>query len=199
MGRSRDPVIGFRGQLDSRVYSGLQGITTQGFQEANSKNGTQYEFASFIAALGASAATDFLIRVGSQPVLLKDLTVQFDSEQISRQLFEAPTTSGLGTPLTVYNLNSRNPKSKGTEVYPDGEFTLSDDGTAHSPRLYALGSAGIGARTVAGLSRVAGRDRVLAENTDYLLRVTNEDDTNASRISAYATFYEGPISTEILA
>ena len=185
--------------VDARVYVGTQAITTQSCAEVQAKLGLQYEAAYFNAALAASGVADFILITGAEPVTIRQMEVQFNSELISTQYFQAPTYTG-GAAVAIHNL------------YPGGavagEFSIlstpsiTATGTAVSVRNYTIGTeiAGGGGGTRTGRSSLTaaevghGVSRILSPNTTYLYRLINEDATNAAIVSWVGSWYEGPLS-----
>lgn len=176
--------------LDERVYNGLKGLTVQPFIENNVKNSTQWEYASQNNALLAGTFQDAVFIVGAQPVLIKSRQIVFTGASITAQVFESPTYTG-GTLASLYNLNRMKPVACLSQVKTG--VTTSATGTQVAAPTYAYGTDSQGNRAV-GTFSVTGLERVLAPNTTYLLRITNND-TATAKVSTYVTFYEGEISS----
>lgn len=166
-------------------------LIVQPYTEVNSKTGRQYEAAFYQASLAASGTLYLIIEVGDEPVAIKDFDITFDSEVISQQIFVNPTYVGPGTALDVYNFRDGNAVAE--DVVIRSGITPSDDGTAVGPRIYSIGTAGQGNRSVASVSQNLGVERILSANTNYTLKIINEDASNASAISAIATWYQGSL------
>lgn len=169
--------------------SGQSAVVIQPYTEVNSKTGRQYEAAFYSASLATSTALYLIIEVGDEPVAVKDVNIQFNSERLSQQIFEGPTYVGPGTELTVYNF--RDQAAVADDVVIRSGITPSDDGTAVGPKIYSLGTEGQGNRTVASINQRIGVERILEANTTYALKIINEDGTNASEIAGVATWYQG--------
>lgn len=178
--------------IDPRVYTGLQAFTVQSFTEVNSKNGTQYEASSRVLNLANGANIDTLFTTGNNPVLVKSRKISYNGTSFVARVYSGTTYTG-GTIIPYFNLNNRNPVA-GTVVIRGGA-TITGVGTEIATPTYGVGSDGQGSRAVASFSDI-GIERVLASNTTYLLRITN-DSGAAQNIAAYLTWYEGPISSEI--
>lgn len=181
----------FKSSINEQMIDGDKALTVQPFTELNSKSGAQYEAAFYIASLAAGSNSDVVIIVGDQPVSIKDVLVGFNCEEISTQVFIAPTYTG-GTPLAVYNFNDE-------QAVPDDVTVLAGvvttaTGTPVSPQLHSLGSEGQGNRRISALSDNHGIERILWNNSTYLFRITNRDDI-ATKITGFATWYQGPLST----
>lgn len=178
--------------IDPRVYTGLQAFTTQGFTEANVKNGSQFDAANYVPALASLGSVDLIFQTGSLPVLIKAQNVAFDGAGVQVELFEGPTYSG-GVSDTPFNLSDIDPKASTVTILMG--VTTTDDGVKIAPTLTMLGGVEPGNKaTPTGM--VAGLDRALAPNTTYLRRITSIDGAGAQRVATYATWYEGPLSSD---
>lgn len=178
---------------DPRVVDGEKAFTVQSFSELNSKRGTQYEAAFYSASLASGAAVDLAFVIGAGRVLIKDISVQFDSAEIATQLFRAPTYTG-GTALGVYNLNDQDAVA-GTVSVLSG-VTTSNPGIAVGPQTRSLGSEAVGNRAQSSFAGGVGVERVLRANATYLYRVTNTG-AEATRIAGVSTWYQGPLSVDV--
>lgn len=170
------------------VDEGTRSIITQPYTEVNSKFGTQWEVSFYQASLAGGAILKSTLTTGSTPVAIKAISTQFDSEEISVQLFKSPAGVTGGTPLTTYKL--RDGTGPAAEFAVTAGVTTTADGTAVGPKVHSLGSSGVGNSTVSSISQDSGIERILAPNTTYLYVLTNED-TAATRISSIASWYEG--------
>jgi len=178
---------------DPRVVDGEKAFTVQPFAELNSKRGTQYESAFYLASLAAGAHVDLAFIIGLGRVLIKDLSLQFDGTEIATQIFKTPTYTG-GTALPVFNMNDQNAVA-GTVSILSG-VTASATGAAVGPQIRALGTVENGNRAQSSIAANVGVERVLSQNATYLYRVTNTG-TEASRIAGVTTWYQGPLSVEV--
>lgn len=168
------------------AYSGLRALTTQSYNEANVKNGVQYEISADTPALAAGANTDVIFTTGVNPVLIKGRQVKFNGLSLVTRVYRAPTFTG-GTVTPYFNLNDRNPVT-GTAVVRTGA-TVTAPGTEFGAPTFDLGSSGVGNSSLSTYS-VPGIERLLAPNTTYLLRITN-DSAAVQRVTSYLTWYEG--------
>lgn len=173
-----------------KAINGLRAITTASYSEQNVQNGLQYFFRRAypkVDPILSGTSRDILFRTGSKKVLFKSRIVSFIGEEFRIEVFENPTAADDGTPISVGNYNRVNPVSSTVSVFDSP--TLSDDGTAFSgdPEYY-FGSSATGQRV--GDSIPEGRERVLPENTDYLIRITNTG-TGSSRFQYFGDWYEG--------
>lgn len=178
--------------FDIRLYQGLQAITVQPFTEVNSKTGTQWEFSNKNLAVPNGANLDFVMTTGTYPILIKDRQLTFNGVSIVSRVYMNPTFSG-GTPVTAFNMNTINPKTAGFVI--KAAPTVTSVGTEIAAPTYGIGSNAPGNATSATYS-ARGGERVLAPNTSFLLRITN-DSGAAMDISAYLTWYEGDLSVDL--
>lgn len=188
-----DRRIKIQTDLEQGMREGLQAFTVQPFTEINSKLGVQYEASFFNPSLASGASADIVIEVGNEPMLVKDIEVRFNVELISSAVYRSPTWSG-GSEIGVYNMSDRSPVPD--DVTITAGVTVTDTGTQISPTVYSIGSEGQGNRQLSNVSQTSGVERILAENTTYLLRITNESSIS-SVISGISTWYQGPVSTEV--
>ncbi len=129
---------------DPRTIDGIKAVTTQSFSELNSKTGRQYEASFYLASLAVSTSTDIIIQIGaSNPVLIKDINVQFNSQRIGAQLFVGPSFTG-GSAIDVYNLNDDGAVADDITLLAGA--TVSVTGTAVSPQIVTLGTENLGNR-----------------------------------------------------
>jgi len=176
--------------IDERVYTGLKGLTTQPFIEANVKNGTQWEFSFENNSVAAGASTDSILTTGNQYVLIKSRQITFTGSEIEASVYKNPTYTG-GSTIPIYNLNTAIGGSP-LSVLRTG-ITVTSVGTEIAAKTHSYGSDTNGNRSSGSFS-VFGLERVLQPNTSYLLRVTNQDSSTV-KVAGYITFYEGEISS----
>lgn len=179
--------------VNEQLFDGIKALTVQSFSEVNSKLGTQYEASFYLGALAGQASVDIVIIVGSDPIAFKEIQLLFDNPLISTQIFRGPTYSD-GSPITVYNLNDEQAVSGTASLI--GGVNTTVVGTPVGPKIYSLGSEGIGNRTIGAVSQGTGVERILWPGATYLYRVTNETLATPTRISGVATWYQGPLSTQ---
>ncbi len=189
MSSKQSSLVNFESNSPNGLYEGQRAITTQSYTEANVKLGVQYELANFEPAFSDASPSDFIIITSSNPVLIKGLLWQFDGLGFVSQLFSNPIYTG-GTPLTYFNKNTRNPVT-GTIQFLGGAV-VSSAGTPLSAARTILGSSGTGNSivTTTQTQEPDGIETLLSENSVFLLRRTSID-TDAQRVSTYATWYEG--------
>ena len=182
---------GFTGEPTPQgAFTGLRAMTIQGYIEANIKNGLQYYIRKSYPlgdAIAAGAEKKILVRTTSKKMIAKSRVVNSIGEEFSIEVFEGPTVSSDGTPFDVSNFNRVNPVP--TTVSAFIEPTVTSNGTPfdEEPEYY-FGSSATGQRVANSLPE--GRERVLPENTDYLIVITNNG-SNPGRLSYFLDWYEG--------
>jgi hypothetical protein len=168
------------------LYSGLAATTFQNYIEANVKNGVQYETSSDNLTVGIGANIDVIFTTGANPVIIKNRLVKFNGTHITTRVYRGPTFTG-GSITPYFNLNDRNPVA-GTATIRTGA-TVTAPGTEFGAPTFDIGSAGQGNSSLSTYSTL-GIERLLAPNTVYLQRITN-DSAAVQEISSYLTWYEG--------
>lgn len=173
------------------AFSGLRGIITQPYTEANVKNGLQYNLRAtwpLTDTIASGTTRKVWFKTTTKPVIIKLRELQFIAEELTLRLFRGPTTVTLGTDLTVhgYNAASQVPttvlaKKNVTTVSDGTEF---DAGNAES----FFGSANDPQRGVA--FALQGRERILPANTEFIVSITNSG-TGAARVQYFLDWYEG--------
>lgn len=174
------------------AYTGLRALTVQFYPEANVKNGLQYYTrVSYPLAdeIASGTSRDIVFRTTSKKVLAKVRIVHYNAQEIEIDLFGGVTFDDqTGTEFTPSNYNGVNPVTSTVTIFK--EPTVSDPGTRIDdcdPEYY-FGSGSQGQRS--GESIPEGRERVLAANTDYLVRLTNTGSGDA-RVQYFLDWYEG--------
>ena len=174
------------GALPVGLFAGTRAITTQNYNEANVKNGVQYEISANTAALAINGNIDTIFTTGANPVLIKSRIVQFSGTSLLSRVYRAPTFTG-GSVVPYFNLNSRNPVT-GLVTVRSGA-TVTAPGTEFGAPTYDIGSEGQGNRSLATYA-VQGNERLLAANTTYMLRITN-DSPAVQRVTTYLSWFDG--------
>jgi hypothetical protein len=177
----------FGNGMPDELFTGMRAMTIQGYTEANVKNGVQFEVSSYIPALPSLASVVTLFRTGDKPVAVKARIVGFDGAGVTARVYKNPTYSG-GTPVTTFNLSDINPQASTVEVLAGA--TVTNLGTEFGAPSYMIGSTAPGNQTL-GSFGVAGQERDLAPNRVYALELTSTDATDAQRVGAYLSWYEG--------
>lgn len=172
--------------LPADAFNGLAAITTQNYTETNAKNGVQYEISSNTAALAIGGNIDTIFTTGANPVVIKSRSVRFSGVSLTTRVYKAPTFTG-GTVTPYFNLSDKNPVA-GSVVIRTGA-TVTATGTEFGAPTFDIGSDGLGSSSLSTFSTF-GIERVLAPNTTYLQRITN-DSAAIQRVASYLTWYEG--------
>jgi hypothetical protein len=176
--------------LNGQLVDGGKAITVQTFAELNSKSGDQYEVAQY---LPSADAADLLIVTGSQPVIIKVVDFVVDGDGVQFRLFKNPDATADGA-LTGYCLNADIGAQPETTVHVSD--TVTNEGTPVTPLVTIIGSSTPGSASSPTAS-IRGLERILAPNTQYLLRRNSLTDAQSQRMSFYMTWYEGPLSTNV--
>lgn len=172
----------------SSVFGGNAAMNVQDFTSLNCKRGSQFEASTYIAAVAAGASVDFIVEVGSLPVLIKGRRVEFNESGVRLEVYKNPTYTG-GTVVPYYNLNKWEPNT-GLSVLRSG-MSISDVGTKCSAdRNYIGGTVQGQSYVVTHGDEAPGLEVVLEPGARYLFRTVNTHD-DVCRYSSYSTWYEG--------
>lgn len=164
-------------------------LNVQNYIEFNTKAGTEFEASSFLAALAPGANADVVFTTGAKPVIIKYREIQHNGTRVTLSLFKAPTFTG-GTLQPIYNMTDINPAATTVQIHA-GVTVTATGAVVGTPRDF-LGSDGLGSSRPAQ-GAALGLDRVLAPNTSYLSRITNQG-AAAIMLSSYTSWYEGALS-----
>lgn len=174
------------------VFTGKRALNVQFYPEANVKNGLQYytRIAYPLSdEIASGTSKDIVVRTTSKKMLAKVRIVHYSAQEIEIDLFGGVTFNDqTGEQIIPSNYNGVNPVASTVEVFK--EPTVSDPGTRIDdcdPEYY-FGSNSQGQRS--GESIPEGRERVLAANTSYLVRLTNTG-TGDARVQYFLDWYEG--------
>lgn len=185
--------IGQTGELlPVGVFRGIRAITSQGFAEANVKNGTQfythwaYPLANPIAA---GASVYFLFTTGTTPVIFMNRIVSAYGEEFQHEIFVGPTVTDPGTALTPGNYGGAAAVASTVTISRDA--TVSADGTASDDEPeYYFGSGAAPQRSTSAFQE--GIQRRLGLSTTYAVKITNNG-SSSGRFQWYGTWHEGEI------
>lgn len=167
------------------IVLGTRAITVQGYQEANVKNGVQYEASKNFGSVAGSTSIDTIFTTGSLPVALKGRVVSFTGDGVSAFIFKAPSFTG-GSTEAFQNATDINPVAGGITITTG--VTLTDDGTLLFAPIHAFGNSSNQGK--GGILTLLEPEQILAPNTDYLLRLTSLD-ASAQNIASHLRWYEG--------
>lgn len=178
------------------LYTGRRAQTVAFYPEQNVKNGLQYyirkayPLLDAIKGLGpiASGESQYItFTTTTKKVLFKSRIVSFIGEEFNIELFNTPVIDTPGTQMTVRNYNGVSPVPTTVSVFKD--VTVTSEGTPldDEPEYY-FGAAATG-RSIAS-SIPSGRERVLPENTTFLIKITNSG-KGSGRFQYFGDWYEG--------
>ncbi len=179
--------VGIQPSQDMR--DNLESITVQGFTEANSKQGRQYEAVVRIPSLAGGASTYVGLTTGSDPLVIKQRDVYGGYVDADFTVYEGSAYTG-GTAVPTSNNNNILPRDclSTVSLAP----TVTTEGNVFGAVTPLIGSEGVGNRTITTFGGNAG-EKVLAANTQYLGKFTNNDSKAMEVTVLRLYFYEGPI------
>lgn len=174
------------------LYLGLRAETQQGYDEANKKNGTQWEASRRIIGVALGQKLYSIIKTGSMPIDLKSRELGFTGKGVIGRIYVGFTPVALPTPDPVYNMRNGLQAPRDFELYatplPHSSWaTLSESGLRVGADLILEGNT---ANQSKGASlKPTGSNRILdLPNTEYLLEIESLDTQN---ISARLEMYNG--------
>jgi len=179
--------------LDPRLYTGLQGLTTQPFTEANVKNGSQFYISEIFEIPSGGNPTNlkyFVFETGDADVIVKFRNIRTNGGQ-EYTVFRGATVSG-GELIPIYNLNDKFPNGNVMTVSADP--TVTDEGTKWDS-VKSFNQQG--QQSGGGVFGTSGAERILQKNTEYLVKFENTDNFNVG-VSYIVSWYEGPLSVDIV-
>lgn len=185
----------FGGDLDPRVYTGNQGLTIQPFTEANVKNGTQFTITEEIVITTGSPIVYRGLKTpnNGNDVLVKTRVINTDGGiRYTPHSSHTGTVIGADKSSTIVNLNSKSSNVSNCQYY---EITsVSTEG----PFFDVIRSTtGVGSNRQQGIFSGLGIERVLEQDTEYLLKFENLDNKEIYVVFS-VTFYVGPLSPDII-
>lgn len=167
------------------LYDGTRALTVQSYQEANTKNGNNFELSALFTDAVQGVPFKAVFLTGSLPVILKDRTFGYTGSAIQADIFKNPTYTG-GTPAVTQNTNDINPAIS-TVSFIQGA-TITNDGTKLAATTYLLGGTRNASKGSASIA--AGTEYVFKPNTAYLLSVQSLDSA-AQDIAVHNGWFEG--------
>lgn len=181
--------------LDPRVYTGNQGITTQPFTEANVKNGTQFTITEEIVITTGSPVVyrGFKTPNDGRDILVKTRIINTDGGmRYTPHASQTGVVVGTNKDSFIVNLNSKSSNTSGASYYD-----ITSVG-AEGPFFDVIRSAnGNGSNRQQGIFSGLGIERVLNQDTEYLLKFENLDNKTIYIVFSI-TFYSGPLSVDII-
>lgn len=114
----------------------------------------------------------FLLRVpASTHPHVQTMSLTFGRGDIDFTAYEAPTVSAVGTPIVTHNPNRQSANTPDLELY--AEPTVTDDGEEIFTLWTPPTAVGVG-QSASGIHGVGqGSEWILAQGTDYFVRMTN--------------------------
>jgi hypothetical protein len=182
--------IAIRTEAPDGIYGGNRAMTVQFYTEANVKSGKQFEASTYTASFPGFASSGYIVRTGSEDVVLKGRTISVSGLGLRLEMFVAPTYTG-GTPIPVYTLNHRN--SNGTTVQILASPTVTSDGIKVACDKYIFGSNLQGGSAISSstlFTEAPGLEMVLPANSVFYFKSTSLDN-DPQRVFSYNTWYEG--------
>lgn len=172
------------------LYEGLRAQTVQFYTEANVKNGVQFYLrkAYTLQTPIASGQSRYLVfSTTSKKVIFKSRIVSYIGEELALELFVNPDLSNNGQPITVGNYNGINPVATTVQAY-HAPVIVSEGTPLDQEAEYYFGGSSAGQRVSNSIPE--GRERVLPENTTFLIKITNTGSGNG-RFQYFGDWYEG--------
>ncbi|UUW39730.1 hypothetical protein VP14_043 [Vibrio phage VPMCC14] len=188
------PFTDFGGDLDPRVYTGYQGLTIQPFTEANVKNGTQFTISEEIPILtGQTIYRGLKTPNDGNDVLVKTRIINTDGGmRYTPHSSQTGVVVGTDKSNLIVNLNSKSSNVSNCQYY-DITSVISE-----GPFFDVVRStAGVGSNRQQGIFAGLGIERVLNQDTEYLLKFENLDNKDIYVVFS-VTFYVGPLSPDII-
>jgi len=170
----------------TRMLVGEAAFITQGYQEANSKNGSQWEAQRLVSGMALNQRATSILKTGALPVDLKSRVFAYTGSGIVARVFKNPTYTG-GVQEPVYNMNTIPGVARVLQSQLLTGFTLTADGQEIASPIFMIGPSQVQGK--GSLLSPYGGNRILAPNTSYLLTFESLD--AAQSVTARIEFYEG--------
>jgi len=134
-------------------------------------DGFMFHLSGKVTGMVDTNVDDYLIIVGDEEAHLDDIVIGAGRGDIDILMYEGTTVSANGSALTPFNQNRESANTPNSAVYTGP--TVTGVGTLiHTAWLPPTGTGtGLSANGVAGPSN--GEEWMLAPNTNYLIRITN--------------------------
>jgi hypothetical protein len=123
----------------------------------------------------ASSSIVLLGKVGAKEIHFHSITGQFAKGGIRISLFEAPTTTLNGTPVSGKNFNRNYSDAHTIQIF--NAPTVTDNGTPLPSIFHPLTGVGV---NILNANLSIGGGRVLKRNTDYLIKIENTDSSTVA-------------------
>ena len=176
------------------LYTGLRAETQQTYDEANKKNGTQWEASRRVTGVTSGQKLYSIIKTGVMPVDLKSRELGFTGNGVIGRIYVGFTPVTLPAPDPVYNMRKGMQAARDFELYAIASPHASWSNLATNPVTLRIGADLILEGNTANQSKgsplkAAGSNRILdLPNTEYLLEIESLDIQN---ISARLEMYNG--------
>ncbi|UZV41198.1 hypothetical protein vBVpaMR16F_132 [Vibrio phage vB_VpaM_R16F] len=180
--------------LDPRVYTGYQGLTIQPFTEANVKNGTQFTISEEIPILtGQTVYRGLKTPSDGNDTLVKTRVINTDGGmRYTPHSDHTGTAVGTDKSNLIVNLNSKSSNVSNCQYYDITSVT------SEGPFFDVIRStSGVGSNRQQGIFSGLGIERVLNQDTEYLLKFENLDNKDIYVVFS-VTFYVGLLSPDII-
>jgi len=175
--------------IDGNVYEGNAAFTVQSYTEINSKNGTQFECQIIFENIQSNTPQTFSFTTGSDPVIVKSRGISGEFSNINYDIYRDSTVTG-GTSVLVSNLNDRNSVVNQVDVTLNPTLTVKGD--LWSP--YKIVGSGTNKSVSYGTPQ---GERILKENTSYVVEVINNDVTTIPILVVDLSWYQGQLDLDI--
>ena len=127
--------------INNDLIGGTSALTTQGFSELNSKNGSQYEATMIFNNITTIAPVFFGFKTGDSPVILKQRDVYGGFIDARYDVFTGASYTG-GTVVNAFNNNDLVVNPTGVSIVANPTVSLT--GTQFSPVTRPIRSGGCG-------------------------------------------------------
>lgn len=151
---------------------GYLATTTEMLSEIH--NGKAFSI-SLDGSIGVASSILMLGRVGDKEIHFHNINGTFGKGNIRITLFEDPTITAEGTPITATNMNRAFTDTHTMSVFTAP--TVTDNGLDIGSVFFPI--TGGGAHTAGATGGIAG-GRVLKRNTDYIMKIENTDNAEVS-------------------
>lgn len=171
--------------IPTGAYDGTRAVTTQGYDETNKKNGTQWVMSRRIVAATLNGKYYSIIKSRTQPIDLKRRVFSYTGAGLIARFYTGFTPQTLPTAEPVYCLRPAKPAFRDFDLYvlPAAPASL---GALWSAEIFLEGGAQVQGK---GIPTVTGGDGwIIDPNQEILLEIESLDSQN---ISSMVTLYNG--------
>lgn len=176
------------------LYTGLRAETQQTYDEANKKNGTQWEASRRVTGVTSGQKLYSIIKTGAMPVDLKSRELGFTGNGVIGRIYVGFTPVTLPAPDPVYNMRHGGQAARDFELYAITSPHASWGNLDTNPTTLRIGAdivlEGNNSNQGRGLpAKPVGSNRILdLPDTEYLLEI---ESLSAQNISARLEMYNG--------